>query len=122
MVGDTTTSGGSGSPTTSSHRIELPGKDTVFNDQQCLFCNKFFGSFDSNVSHMQTAHGLFIPNKEHLIVDLDTLFSYLHLVIFVYNECICCGIQRNTTLAVQHRKLTLELALILSMDFRGRPF
>ncbi|KAH8900544.1 hypothetical protein GQ53DRAFT_675290 [Thozetella sp. PMI_491] len=105
MVGDITTAGGSTSPKRPSDPIEAPAEKPVFNHEQCLFCNKFFGSFETNAVHMQTAHGLFIPNKQNLIVDLETLFSYLHLVIFGYNECICCGTQRSSTLAVQQHML-----------------
>ncbi|KAL0935762.1 uncharacterized protein CTRU02_210353 [Colletotrichum truncatum] len=102
MVGGTTTTSGTTSPVRLSDQPkETPEEMPVFNHEQCLFCNKLFDTFDSNVAHMQTAHGLFIPDKKHLIVDLETLFSYLHLVIVGYNECICCGTQRNSTLAVQ---------------------
>ena len=50
---------------------------------------------------MQKSHGLFIPQQQHLIVDLETLFEYLHLVIFGYRECIHCGTERATVQAVQ---------------------
>jgi hypothetical protein len=114
MVGGTTTPRGSSSPTRPSDPIETHEKDPVFNHEQCIFCNKFFGTFDSNVAHMQTSHGLFIPDKEHLIVDLETLFSYLHLVIVGHHECICCGTQRNTPVAVQQRQSALALILCRS--------
>ncbi len=45
-------------------------------------------------------------------MDLETLFSYLHLVISGYNECICCGTQRHTALAVQQRELAPTLLLL----------
>ncbi|KAM0497901.1 hypothetical protein ACHAQF_005956 [Verticillium nonalfalfae] len=57
------------------------------------------------MKHMQKVHGLFIPDKKRLIVDLETLFSYLHLIIVRHNECICCGTQRASTLAVQQHML-----------------
>jgi pre-60S factor REI1 len=72
-----------------------------FVSERCLFCNKDSGDFESNLLHMQTFHGLFIPDKQHLIVDLEVLIEYIHLVIYGYNECICCGTQRNSSLAVQ---------------------
>ncbi|KAK6865225.1 hypothetical protein PG990_005331 [Apiospora arundinis] len=71
----------------------------------CLFCNKQLDDIDANQLHMQTTHGLFIPSKDKLLVDLDTLLDYLHLVIFGYNECISCGTQRNTPLAAQQHML-----------------
>ena len=50
---------------------------------------------------MQKSHGLFVPYQQHLVVDLETLFRYLHLVIFSYRECIQCGTERATVQAVQ---------------------
>ncbi|KAF9875136.1 TRI15 [Colletotrichum karsti] len=73
----------------------------VFTPGQCLFCPKDSPDFADSVVHMQKSHGLFIPQKQHLIVDLETLFQYLHLVIFQYRECIQCGTQRATVQAVQ---------------------
>ncbi|CRK13460.1 hypothetical protein BN1723_010043 [Verticillium longisporum] len=105
MIGGTTTGSGSSSPDKLSELIGTPRADPVFDHDQCLFCNKLSESFDDNVGHMQTAHGLFIPDKKRLIVDLETLFSYLHLIIVGHNECICCGTQRASTLAVQQHML-----------------
>jgi pre-60S factor REI1 len=50
---------------------------------------------------MQKSHSLFVPYQQHLVVDLETLFRYLHLVIFGYRECIQCGTERATVQAVQ---------------------
>lgn len=50
---------------------------------------------------MRKSHGLFVPYEQHLIVDLEALFKYLHLVIFGYRECIHCGTERATVQAVQ---------------------
>ncbi|KAB5580275.1 C2H2 type zinc-finger-domain-containing protein [Coniochaeta sp. 2T2.1] len=68
---------------------------------QCLFCPNSSPTFADSVSHMQKLHGLFIPHPERLAVDLETLFKYLHFVIFGYRECIHCGTQRSTVQAVQ---------------------
>ncbi|KAI5925103.1 C2H2 type zinc-finger-domain-containing protein [Camillea tinctor] len=68
---------------------------------QCLFCPNSSTDFANNVIHMQKSHGLFIPHQQYLLVDLETLFEYLHLVIFGYRECIHCGTERNTVQAVQ---------------------
>ena len=54
---------------------------------------------------MQKSHGLFIPHHQHLAVDLETLFRYLHLVIFGYRECIQCGTERATIQAVQQHMI-----------------
>ena len=50
---------------------------------------------------MQIVHGLVVPHQQNLAVDLETLFKYLHLVIFGYRECVQCGTERATVQAVQ---------------------
>lgn len=78
--------------------------DTVmptFEPGQCLLCRKLFSSFSDSVTHMQKSHGLFIPHRQHLTVDLETLFKYLHLVIFGYHECIQCKNSKATVQAIQ---------------------
>ncbi|TLD15295.1 hypothetical protein PspLS_10771 [Pyricularia sp. CBS 133598] len=107
MVGGGTTGSGSGATSPSlSSSTSTPNPDTlIFNQEQCLFCNKLHGTFDANVAHMRLAHGLMIPAKDRLAVDVETLFSYLHLVVSGYNECLCCGTQRNTTEAVQQHMM-----------------
>ncbi|KAK7963581.1 C2H2 zinc finger transcription factor [Apiospora saccharicola] len=72
-----------------------------FTPGQCLFCPNSSPSFSDSVTHMQKSHGLFVPYQESLIVDLETLFKYLHLVISEYRECIQCGTTRATVQAVQ---------------------
>ncbi|OTB07249.1 hypothetical protein M426DRAFT_318278 [Hypoxylon sp. CI-4A] len=72
-----------------------------FTPGQCLFCSNLLSSFSDSVAHMQKSHGLFIPYQQHLVIDLETLFRYLHLVIFGYRECIQCGTERTTVQAVR---------------------
>ncbi|KAI8212192.1 Core trichothecene cluster (CTC) protein 15 [Colletotrichum sp. SAR 10_77] len=72
-----------------------------FVPEECLFCNAVSKDFEENVAHMHKLHGMFIPDKERLIVDLETLVRYLHLVVFGYRECLQCGTQRRTPAAVQ---------------------
>lgn len=76
-----------------------------FIPEKCLFCNVVSPGFDSSISHMQRAHGLFIPDDSRLVVDLETLVRYLHLVIFGYHECLFCGTQRNSVHAVQQHMM-----------------
>ncbi|KAL0930517.1 pre-60S factor [Colletotrichum truncatum] len=76
-----------------------PAHDFVPED--CLFCKTSSESFDDNVAHMHKAHGMFIPDQDKLIVDLETLVRYLHLVIYEYRECLQCGTQRRTPAAVR---------------------
>ncbi|KAK6216116.1 hypothetical protein LQW54_003892 [Pestalotiopsis sp. IQ-011] len=80
-------------------------KPSRFEPAKCLFCNQDRSDFESNLSHMQSAHGLFIPHRRHLIVDTEVLIEYIHLIIFGYNECICCGTQRSSPLAAQQHML-----------------
>lgn len=107
MIGATTTS--SASSNSGSSISETVILDTMqqpaFEPEQCLFCNKTNDDFESNLLHMQTAHGLFIPDKQRLIVEPQVLVKYLHLVIHGDNECICCGTQRNSAEAVQQHML-----------------
>lgn len=72
-----------------------------FNLAQCLFCNQQSASLIESMSHMQKRHGVFIPNPDSLIVDVETLVGYLHLVVFEYAECLYCGSIRNTPQAAQ---------------------
>ncbi|KAK8113357.1 hypothetical protein PG984_013883 [Apiospora sp. TS-2023a] len=93
----------SSSPETSSTVLtdSLHAAMRPFTPGQCLFCPNSSPSFSDSVTHMQKSHGLFIPYQESLIVDLETLFKYLHLVISEYRECIQCGTTRSTVQAVQ---------------------
>jgi len=50
---------------------------------------------------MRKSHSLFVPHEQRLAVDLETLFKYLHLVVFGYRECMHCGTERATVQAVQ---------------------
>ncbi|EFQ32133.1 uncharacterized protein GLRG_07277 [Colletotrichum graminicola M1.001] len=79
--------------------------DEAFAPEVCLFCNAHSGSFDDNLVHMGKTHGMFVPSRERLIVDLETLLRYLHLIIFGYQECLQCGTQRRTAAAVQQHML-----------------
>lgn len=72
-----------------------------FIPEQCLFCPKLSPNFTDSMVHMRKSHGLFIPHQQQLAVDLETLFTYLHLIIFGYRECIKCGTERATVQAVQ---------------------
>ncbi|KAK7749981.1 hypothetical protein SLS62_008090 [Diatrype stigma] len=76
-----------------------------FTPGQCLFCSNSLPSFADSVTHMQKSHGLFVPHPQRLIVDLETLFKYLHLIIFGYRECIQCGTERATVQAVQQHMI-----------------
>lgn len=91
------------SDTESETSPDTPSGEDVpeFCPEQCLFCQHVSTDLDSNLAHMHQAHSLVIPFKASLAVDLHTLIWYLHMVIFSYRECICCGKRFRTVEAVQ---------------------
>ncbi|KAK3904401.1 C2H2 type zinc-finger-domain-containing protein [Staphylotrichum tortipilum] len=77
-------------------------KETLeFVPGECLFCNQASTNFDANLAHMHQAHSLVVPFQDALVVDLQTVVWFLHMVIASYRECICCGTRRRTVEAVQ---------------------
>jgi pre-60S factor REI1 len=105
-------------------------KDAVeFVAEECLFCNQTSKDLDENLSHMHQAHSLVIPFQSSLVVDLQTLIWFLHMVIFSYRECICCGKRRRTVEAVQQHmtsmghcrfNVTEEMAGFYDMELIGQ--
>jgi pre-60S factor REI1 len=67
---------------------------------QCLFCNIISTGLDSNIDHMSSSHGLFIPSLDHLS-DAESFLGYLATTIFSYKECLFCGVERGTVDGVQ---------------------
>lgn len=97
---------------------------------QCLFCNLDFATDDTglalNLEHMQTDHGLLIPDAE-VVVDLQSLVGYLATVIRVWHECLYCGAMKSSTSSIQshmrdkgHCLLNLDREPEL-LDFWERP-
>lgn len=78
---------------------------TEFDPDLCLFCNRHSQGPNENIEHMRIAHGLIIPAQDHLIVDIETLLGYMHLVIFGYFECLACGRQKNAVEAAQQHMI-----------------
>lgn len=56
---------------------------------------------------MHQTHSLIVPFQSSLAVDLRTLIWFLHMVIFSYRECICCGKRRRTVEAVQQHMTSM---------------
>ena len=77
-----------------------------FIPEQCLFCTHSSPDFEANLAHMATAHSLTIPYPSALTVDLQTLVWFLHMVIFSYRECICCGRRKRSVEAVRAHMLS----------------
>ncbi|KAL2432686.1 hypothetical protein ABEF95_014498 [Exophiala dermatitidis] len=71
---------------------------------QCLFCNMSHTSLDHHLDHMSKAHGFQILDLSAnltLSVDVSTLLTYFHSLIFDCFECLYCGMQRHSCQAVQ---------------------
>jgi pre-60S factor REI1 len=67
---------------------------------QCLFCPFLSSTHAINLEHMSTAHSLFIPELSRLY-SLDSLLSYLAVLVFEYHECLYCRQEKGTVEAVQ---------------------
>ncbi len=76
-----------------------------FIPESCLFCSHSSSSLEDNITHMYKTHGLFIPDRDRIIVDLKSLLRYLHLVIFQYRECLYCHSQRKSAEAAQQHMI-----------------
>jgi pre-60S factor REI1 len=70
---------------------------------------------------MQYKHSLFIPERQHLVVDEEALVKYCHLVVFGYFECLYCGSQRNTAQAAQQHMVGKGHCRI-NLDREGSEF
>lgn len=75
--------------------------DVEFIPEECLFCNNLSTRSESNLAHMCQAHSLTIPYASSLTVDIQTVLWFLHMVIYQYRECICCGKRKRSIEAVQ---------------------
>ncbi|KAF0328371.1 hypothetical protein GQ607_004523 [Colletotrichum asianum] len=93
--------GGPDAELASSDESEASVDVNVFDATQCLFCNCNSENLEENLDHMRKRHGMIVPYLESLIVDLEALVKYLHLVIYEYTECPYCGSIRNTPQAAQ---------------------
>ncbi|KAG9495525.1 hypothetical protein J7337_013774 [Fusarium musae] len=72
-----------------------------FDPTKCIICTHSDETFDKTLIHMETAHGLRIPFRDHLIVDLETVIWYLYFLVATYRECIYCGTRRRTVEGIQ---------------------
>jgi pre-60S factor REI1 len=71
---------------------------------RCLFCTKDSGSLETNLEHMFSEHGLYIPEIEHLS-SLETIIGYLRTVITEYNECLYCGMIKQSAKSIRRHML-----------------
>jgi pre-60S factor REI1 len=70
----------------------------------CLFCTKDSDSLETNLEHMSSEHGLYIPEIEHLS-SLETIVGYLRTVITKYNECLYCGMIKQSAEGIRQHML-----------------
>jgi pre-60S factor REI1 len=49
---------------------------------------------------MSSVHGLFIPSPDQLS-DMESFLGYLAIIIFEYNECLYCGLEKGSVDGVQ---------------------
>ncbi|KAL2400419.1 hypothetical protein ABEF95_001192 [Exophiala dermatitidis] len=85
------------------HNANEDDDSTTLDASQCLFCNVPHSSLDHNLVHMSKMHGFQIVDHPAnlLLVDVSTLLTYFHSLIFDCFECLYCGTQRYTCQAVQ---------------------
>jgi len=67
---------------------------------QCLFCKLDSPTLHANIDHMSSLHGLFIPSPDQLL-DMESFLGFLAIIIFEYNECLYCSLQKGTVDGVQ---------------------
>ena len=75
-----------------------------FKTSECLFCTQDHGTLEHNLQHMQQDHGLFIPDRDHL-VDLEAFIGYLFTIISEFNECLYCGHIKSTSHGIRQHML-----------------
>jgi pre-60S factor REI1 len=67
---------------------------------RCLFCSLISPHLEANIEHMSSQHSLFIPLPDR-IPDIESFINYLGIIVFEYNECLYCGLEKSTVDAVQ---------------------
>lgn len=65
-------------------------EDFVADLKQCNFCPLLSDDMESNLSHMQTQHGFFIPDVEYL-VDLNGFLTYVAEKVQLGRMCLFCN-------------------------------
>ena len=75
-----------------------------FKTSKCLFCSQEHDSLERNLQHMQQDHGMFIPDRDHL-VDVETFVGYLFTIISEFNECLYCGHIKSTSHGIRQHML-----------------
>lgn len=64
-------------------------------EDTCLFCNKKSSDIKTNIKHMESTHGFYIPEEQYLI-DLEGLVEYLGFKVGAGATCLWCNKQFTT--------------------------
>lgn len=127
--------------TASSNRMPNPGKpkethpfdtqpprlatERSYTPTQCLFCTIDSPAVDSNIDHMYSIHGMFIPDRDNL-EDAEGFLTYLSNVISDFRECLYCGKTKESVEAIRshmidkgHCKIAFGEELDQFYDFDG---
>ena len=67
---------------------------------ECLFCPHFEQDMESNLKHMISVHGFFLPDLEYL-EDIEGLMKYLAEKVGVGCMCLYCNEKGKTFLSVE---------------------
>lgn len=90
----------SDSPSSPSTNLTTPKEDDHTPLTSCLFCNTPSSTLETNVTHMRTKHGLFLPEQRYL-TDLPGLVTWLSDRVRALHECLYCGTLRHSTTGIQ---------------------
>lgn len=77
----------------------------------CLFCTKDLDNLENNLEHMSSEHGLYIPEIEYLS-SLETIVGYLRTVVTEYNECLYCGMVKQSAEGIRRHMLDKDHCMI----------
>jgi len=96
-------------PPPAEERIEETDKSEDFTSEEaqincCLFCTKCSNNLEANLEHMSSQHGLYIPEIEYL-ASLEAIVRYLHTVVLEYNECLYCGMTKQSAEGIRQHML-----------------
>lgn len=70
----------------------------------CLFCTMESKTLETCLEHMLSEHGLYIPEIEH-VSNLEAIVGYLRTLITDYNECLHCGITKQSAQGTRQHML-----------------
>lgn len=61
----------------------------------CFFCDKHHTEIETNVKHMFSAHGLYIPERSFL-VNLEGFLEFVSELVTVEHCCLACGFEARS--------------------------